>query len=292
MKFLCRTIILILITAGIIHAQKKSDPYKGKFAVAECNTPVLNTKDFKSVFGGERGDRIKTDKKGFVRELEFVALKKTVFEILSSTKEEDYFIFKVKTNEYSSKASLYIDSRFVKIKDKKPDDRKKTELTLSSLQDALESLEGYPYMWGGNFAEGIPEILKFYPPEVELSDSEKYLWCLKGVDCSGMLYQATGGKTPRNSSSIIHFGQPVEIADKDLDDIIKIIKPLDIIAWDGHIMVVLDEKYIIESSPTSGVHKTPIEKRLKWILKERIPVNDWDDSKESRFVIRRWFGEE
>ncbi len=292
MNFFCKVIALFLISAGFLQAQKNSDSFKGKFAIAKCNTPVLNSKDFKSVFGGERGDKIKTDKKGFIRELEFVALKKTVFEILASTKVDNYYIFKVKTNEYPSKASLYIDSRFVEIEDEKPDEMIKSELTVESIQKSLKSLEGYPYMWGGNFAEGIPEILKYYPPEVELSDSEKYLWCLKGVDCSGMLYQATGGKTPRNSSSIIHFGKPVEIADKDLDDIIKIIKPLDIIAWDGHIMVVLDDKYIIESSPSNGVHRTPIEKRLKWILKERIPVNDWDDSKENRFVIRRWFEEE
>ena len=288
MRFFRYTLLLLIIFTSVLHAQSKSDPFKGKFAVAKTNTPVLNTKDFKAVFGGERGNKIKTDKQGFIRELEFIAPEKSVFEILASYKEDDYFIFKVKTNEYPTNTTLFIDSRFVEVKVQRPDERKKPDFTVEMVQDALESLEGYPYMWGGNFAEGIPELLKYYPPEVELSDSEEFLWCLKGVDCSGLLYQATGGKTPRNSSALIHFGEPVEIEDKDIDEIIDILKPLDLIGWNGHVMIVLDDKFIIESSPSKGVHKTEIKKRLQWLLKERTPVNDWDSSSGNRFVVRRW----
>lgn len=292
MRIFTKILLFTLIFTSIAFAQKNKDPLKGKYAIVRVNTPVLNTKDFKSVFGGTRGDRIKTDKDGYIRELEFIALEDDVFEILESYPIDDYYILKVKTSEYSTNSGLYIDSRFVKIENKNPGKRKKEEMSFDSIVKNLKSLEGEPYMWGGNFAEGIPELLKYYPPEIDLSKEEKDLWCLRGVDCSGMLYQATGGRTPRNSSALVHFGKPVEIEDKELDEIIDVIKPLDIIAWDGHILVVLDNKYIIESSPTTGVHKTEIEKRLKWILRERKPVNDWDNSTEARFVIRRWFEEE
>jgi hypothetical protein len=43
----------------IIATGCKSQPDQPKYAVAILNTPVLNTSDFESVFGGQSGTRVK-----------------------------------------------------------------------------------------------------------------------------------------------------------------------------------------------------------------------------------------
>ncbi len=71
-------------------------------------------------------------------------------------------------------------------------------------------------------------------------------------------------------------------------EIASMLQPLDLIAWSGHVIIVLDENTVIESTPDFGVHKSDLLSRLQSIKKERIPVNDWDSSSGKRFVIRRW----
>ncbi|MFH1801090.1 MAG: hypothetical protein ABH891_09660 [Candidatus Omnitrophota bacterium] len=51
------------------------------YARAEKSTPVLNTADFPVVFGGADGKTLKKDPSGLIREVEFIALPGTVFEI-------------------------------------------------------------------------------------------------------------------------------------------------------------------------------------------------------------------
>jgi len=66
------------------------------------------------------------------------------------------------------------------------------------------------------------------------------------------------------------------------------LQPLDLIVWSGHVIIVLDENTVIESTPDYGVHKSDLLSRLKSIAKERTPVNDWDSTNGKRFVVRRW----
>lgn len=259
------------------------------YAVSINYTPVLNTNDFASVFGGKTGNRVKLDGRGLIGEMEFVALPNTSFEILESIPVENHFIYKVSTNDYPyTNSPLYIDSRFVKMSEVRPEIRKIEKFSKEKITGNLSSLENNIYMWGGNTPNGIPELLEFYPSNGNISESTKELWILKGVDCSGLLYFATGGATPRNTSSLINFGNAVDIKGMNAKQISDIVQPLDLIVWNGHVVIVLDNETTIESTPSKGVHKTDLISRLKTIMNERKPVNDWQSTSGKRFVIRRW----
>lgn len=260
-----------------------------KYAVSVTYTPVLNTPDFQSVFGGNSGNRVKLDKRGLIGEMEFIAFPNTVFQVIESYSNGDHDILKVITSDYPySSTDLYIDRRFVRLTDTIPIDRSKEMPEKNSIIEKINSLENYPYMWGGNYADGIEKLLEYYQPSSELDEDTKSKWCLKGVDCSGLLYQSTNGSTPRNTSSLINYGEGLEIQNKSQDEIIQMLQPLDLIVWSGHVIIVLDNETVIESTPDYGVHKSDLRSRLQNILKERIPVNDWNSTNGKRFVVRRW----
>ena len=274
-------IVIFTIIAVTLNAQNK-------FAISINYTPVLNTSDFESVFGGKTGDKVKLDKEGLIREMEFIAMPNTVFEITETIPKKDYHIFKVTTNDYQYKGDFYIDSRFVRITDSRQEDRWKMIPTKEEILKSLNALEGYPYMWGGNAADGVSEMLSYYKPAGDLDAATKNNWIMKGVDCSGLIYQSTGGATPRNTSTLCTYGKGIEIEGLTAEDIAKKLQPLDIIVWSGHVVVVFDETTTIESTPDYGVHKTDLIKRLSYIMEERTPVNDWKSTTGKRFVVRRW----
>ena len=72
------------------------------------------------------------------------------------------------------------------------------------------------------------------------------------------------------------------------EEISKKLQPLDIIVWSGHVIIVLDNKTTIESTPAEGVHKSDLLARLTSVMEERTPVNDWASTSGKRFVVRRW----
>lgn len=266
-----------------------SQEINSNYAVAQFFTPVLNTSDFESVFGGTQGVAVKLDNKGLIREMEFVAFPGTVFEIFEVIPKDGYNIFKIKTEDYPYYSSdLFIDSRFVTTVDSVPPSRKKTMPSKDEIISSMNSLEGYGYMWGGNYGKGIEQLLDFYKPKSQLSNNTRDLWSLKGVDCSGLVYQATNGSTPRNTSSLINFGVGLDIAGMNSNMISEMLQPLDLIAWNGHVIIVLDNNTVIESTPQLGVHKSDLLSRLKSIMNERAPVNDWSSTIGKRFVVRRW----
>ncbi len=70
---------------------------------------------------------------------------------------------------------------------------------------------------------------------------------------------------------------------------------MDLIVWDGHVVIVLDEKTTIESrgrgKNPGGVELVSLEKRLKEIFESRSPVDEYSSSslaKNKKFVVRRW----
>ena len=277
--------LFLIISNG---CQSQSD--QPRYAIAILNTPVLNTGDFESVFGGRNGSSVKVDKSGLIREMEFIAFPNTVFEILEVIPKGDYNIYKITTDDYPYNSSdLFIDSRFVKTLDTLPEQR---ELVLPDKKEILEklnSLDGYGYMWGGNYGDGIEQLLEFYQPASEPDVHTKDLWSLKGVDCSGLIYQATNGSTPRNTSTLINYGEGLDIAGKSASQIAAMLQPLDLIVWSGHVIIVYDENTVIESTGDAGVHKSDLTSRLKSIMREKTPVNDWDSTSGKRFVVRRWY---
>lgn len=280
---------IVFLAAGSCRAKSDTNSADPHYAVALIYTPVLNTSDFESVFGGSSGTRVKLDNKGLIREMEFIALPNTVFEILETVPKDGYSVFRIKTEDYPYNSSdLYIDSRFVKTFSSEPEGRVKKMPDRNEIISKLNSLEGYQYMWGGNCGDGIEQLLEFYKPSADISDNTKSLWMLKGVDCSGLIYESTNGSTPRNTSSLINIGEGLDIAGKNSEQIAEMLQPLDLIVWSGHVIIVLDESTVIESTPSEGVHKSNLNARLKSVIKERTPVNDWGSSNGKKFVVRRW----
>lgn len=266
---------------------------QNKYAIAKQYTPVLNTNNFSNVFGGKNGNTIKLDNQGLIREMEFIALPKTVFAIRQILPQKGFEILEITTNDYPyNNKKLYIDSRFVEIVTEKPKERISNLPNKQTILNNMAKIVGYPYMWGGNVPDGVADLLNYYKPSTNTSLSTKDLWILKGVDCSGLIYQATNGYTPRNTSSLINYGKPVDaIENLKAEEIAKLVQPLDLIVWAGHVVIVLDKNTTIESTPQGGVIKTNLLKRLQSIIKDKKPVNSWSNTKEKKFVIRRWFVE-
>ncbi len=246
-------------------------------------TPILNTDNFRSIFGHKDKNTLKTDEKGHIRALEFVALKDMVFKIEKKTIFP--YIYKISSTFYKSE-NLYIDSRFTIPISSSVDINPDYILNPKKIIKSLISHLGEKYIWGGNFSKGIHDILKFYPPSNKINKDLLDKWILKGVDCSGILFEATNGFTPRNTKDLLNFKEPVFIENLSIKQILEKVKPLDIIVFKGHVLIILDANYSIESRENFGVIKTPIIKRLEEIHKTKKPKNLYQNSKD--FVIRRW----
>ncbi|HEY5535614.1 MAG TPA: peptidoglycan endopeptidase [Ignavibacteria bacterium] len=273
----------------------KSDSLSGiKYAVSKYFTPVLNTPDFKSVYGGINGSTLKRSSNGLIKEVEYAAYPGSGFEILEEYDKGTYKIYKVKTEEYEiplNGSGLFIDSRFVEIKNTKPEKRKVILPSEKEIYDYLDKSIGAMYVWGANNIDGVPQMTEFYPPKSELTSSEKKEWSLKGLDCSGLIYEATRGYTARNTHQLVSYGEPVKIAGLSATQISSKVKPLDLIVWKGHVIVVYDKNTTIESSFTAGkvVKKNLIDVLEKLTLKRK-PVDEWSGGIKNEFVIRRWYG--
>ncbi len=283
MKFL---IILLIISLTIVC----NGMSQSKYAVTLYPAPVLNSPDFESVFGGLDGKTLKTDSEGLIRDIEYIAFKGTVFQIIDETDKDNHKILHVKTNDYNYGNELYIDSRFVKIQDTKPDEKEKKLPPKKEIYSFLDKAVGSKYIWGGNCIAGISKMLDYYKPSGNIDDETLTKWELKGCDCSGLMYEATNGYTERNTSKLIYEGEPVLIEGMTAEEIANILKPLDMIVWVGHVIYVYDKITAIQSALSKGgVVKTDLIETLKHLMEKRTPVNNYDDGTDERFVVRRWY---
>lgn len=264
-----------------------------KYVIAKYDCPVLNTYDFKNVYGGKTGFRLLKSKNGLVKPLEFVAFPGTVFEILDSVYNEENKIYKVRTDEYPlilEGSNIYVDSRFVEYADSNTEKIQKPVPSKKYIYDYFEKAYDAFYVWGANNINGVEKMFDFYMPAGQLINEDNLTWQIKGVDCSGLLYEATQGYTPRNTHQLVNFGEPVNIKGLNSTEIEKKLQPLDLIVWKGHIVIVFDNNTTIESSHSAnGVIKKNLEDRLDEILSKRKPVNEWKDNDPQSFVVRRWF---
>ena len=291
------TLIASLVLAATCCAGQQTPPY----AVAQIPTPVLNTPEFTAVFGGSDGRSLGLDSSGLIREVEFVALPGTPFRIKGSIHRGSRTIYRVTTDEYpyQTKTGYFIDSRFVTTANDPQQPRPRQLPSKQKVIDNLLAAQGSRYVWGGNFRAGIPQLLFFYPPASgsSLSDSTREMWQLAGVDCSGLIYEATNGFTPRNTSSLVEYGRTVPIAGLDPMKIVERLEPLDLIVWSGHVLIVLDRERLIESRLDSGgngggVRVRPLRDALIELLKGRVPLDEFPSATArgvKGFVIRRWY---
>ena len=84
-----------------------------RHAVADKPVPVLNTPDFRSVFGGVDGRTLDLDQCGQILALEFIALPGTAFQIEESITTFPFPVFRVTSSDYPypSESGYFVDSR-------------------------------------------------------------------------------------------------------------------------------------------------------------------------------------
>lgn len=253
-----------------------------KLARAKTPTPVLKSPHFSSIFGGGSGRSLPLDTQGLLREVELVALKGTIMKLVEKC---EGFVWRVEIAHYPT-GPLYVDHRFLEEIESVALEKKPFLPAMDTIIDRMVRLVGLPYIWGGNWSAGIPALLALYPPSDEITDTMRAIWSLKGVDCSGLLYEATEGFTPRNTSELVHYGAPVAIENKSIRAMQEMVRPLDLIVWKGHVVIVLDTERTIESRHGHGVVIAPFKERLEEVMQTRAPKDAWVDG--SHFVIRRW----
>lgn len=254
--------------------------------------PVLNTYRFSSIYSGD----ITLCKRGHLREVEFFAYKGSLFEVLEVFRDVKRYIYRVRTDIYNGE-DLYLDSLFVEESVKKKYSKvfPEKERIISDLKRAL----GMPYLWGGNIFSGLESWNTLYPifrplPK-DVLDIKKGI----GFDCSGLINWASANKMkdgtiyptiPRNSSDMIRdsFGEVIKIEGMDVYEIDRKLKPLDLILYKGHVIIVLDERYMIESMERRGVLKTGRIDRLKKLVEKKKPI-DRAVCGRKNFLVKRWY---
>ena len=253
-------------------------------------TPVLNTPDFSSCFGGKDGNSLALDDQGLMRAVETILLPGSVLDV---KKQKSEHIWEIETSSYPGK-NLFIDKRFLTIEPQASQiSISKTPPSISKICKVLRNLQGLCYSWGGNWPTDIKEMRSFYSPIMDFSQlplKTQETWQLKGMDCSGLLYYATHGYTPRNTSSLVNYGKTLPMENLQQREIVQKLRPLDLLVWKGHVVIVIDHEFSIESTPKEGVHMRNLSERIETILKERSPVNHYTALKPS-FVICRWHPE-
>lgn len=250
--------------------------------VALVPTPVLNTPAFSASFSHGRLDPCRGE-----RPIEFVALPGTLFTVQGVSDDHGVTIYRITTNDYPypSKTGYFVDSRFVRAAGNSTPERVATLPGLAEIQEGLLASLGKTYVWGGNVREGVDLLGKLYPQGDRLA----------GVDCSGLLYQATDGFTPRNTSALIGYGKAVPVAGLSPREIARRLEPLDLIVWKGHVMIVLDRESIIQSTMgcpgVGGVGISPTVETLEKLMKTRKPRDSYPQGPagSKSFVVRRWF---
>ncbi len=270
-------------------------------------TPVFYLDDFPRYFWGGTGGELIVDDWDQIDPTETVVFPKSLFTVEKIIRRADTTLLQVRTSEYPYDSDPhYIDARHVQIYES-GSISKERNIELPSRAKILRNLKsqvGKPYVWWGNAPNGISSLASFYPPSHPLDAPMRSKWTLDGFDCSGILYWATHGYTPRNTSKLITFGTGVKIAGKTPVEIAGVLKPLDIIVWKGHNMIVIDTDHILEStanftgtgnySTPNGVRIRPIVEALEEVMntKWRIAVDEYADNVpegKKKFVIRRWF---
>mgnify|MGYP001173553528 CR=1 FL=1 len=221
------------------------------FFFTKIPTPLFNSPYLDKILGSV----LPFDNQERIVELEMIALKGTILRI---TKKITDTIIQVEYDEYLVSKPLYTDTRcgaFVCEKSTTP----RLIPPVSEVIDKMIQCVGVPYLWGGNYCRGIDLWKEFYPPKRKLSFKEETFWTFKGVDCSGLLYEACNGCILRNTSDLMNYGFQV-----CLDDI----KPLDIILYKGHVIIYIGNRKVIESCLAwSEVRINNLDYRLSLIKK-------------------------
>jgi len=232
-------------------------------------TPVFHRDDFHRVLQQKNGISAACDEKGIFRALETVLLPETPVQLVCSMQDH---VVQITTDAYPYSGFFFTDQRLLR-------ESYGHSIPMPCAEEILQRLYscvGAPYVWGGN-APCLTEMEELYP--------EAETHCLSGFDCSGLIYYASHGNTPRNTSAWRHFGVPLAIDGLSIEEISSSLQPLDAIVWNGHILFALSSEELIESRIGKGVVVTSTEERLQEIYASRQPSVHWQ---KETFCIHRW----
>lgn len=99
---------------------------------------------------------------------------------------------------------------------------------------------------------------------------------------------------------MVTYGTGLDIVGKTSAEIIAMLEPLDVIAWKGHMLIVLNQTEVIQSKANygtgssgfqNGVKISSLKEILDGLLVSRVPINSIEDSVpegKKKLVIRRW----
>lgn len=286
----------MLIASGSIQLYGKARTY----------TPVFYKEDFSRYFGGGTSGTLILDEWNEIDPVETIVPPTSIFQIQKIIQTRANTVLQVTTKEYPYDGDPhYIDTRFVQVFESlnQPEERNIHLPRSFTIIKRLREQVGKQYVWWGSPPNGARALARYFPSKIEMDAAMQAKWILDGFDCSGILHWATNGYTPRNTSKLVYFGTWLEIASKTKEEIAKMLKPLDIIVWRGHDLIVIDKNQVIESTAnftSTGNYSTPngvrirsIDEALTNVMEEkwRVPANNWDDpvpEGKKAFVIRRW----
>ena len=215
-------------------------------------TPLFNRNDLPLLFSLP----FQLDQRGLL-----LALETILYPGVTVTYKEEGEIVAVETEDYPSREPLFTHRRF--LEEAKPTKRERERPTKKKMLETLESTPFLPYIWGGNFPEGVPEIFELFPPQRELHAWEWQLLHLRGFDCSGLIYYVTHGTIPRNTGPMREVCQEITAPSK----------PLDLIFSPGHVMITLSSNLVMEARRHQGITVTPLSIRLRQLEIQGEPIS-------------------
>lgn len=235
-------------------ALERSRDFQG-YAITKMPTPLfrfpVDQVDINKSFGGKGMTGINLDQQNLIREMAVVLPPGSVVLLMKKMKVGEFEYYQVRTREFDAgpgaKFGYFLDARFIQKQAQKPPEKVAQLPSSQQILKNLKAMQGSSYVRGGSRYQGIPEVDQFFPSSFPLSPAHQKQKNLKGVDCSGLLYQATDSFTPRNTRQLLTYGNAVEIEGKRIDEIISLLKPLDLIVWAGHVVIVYDQEHSIES---------------------------------------------
>lgn len=238
--------------------------------------PIFNEKN---VLEKLDQDELEKCSEGLFRPLEMVLLPGSRIEIV----EDDQGQLAIKYPEHDGDRVFYTHAMF--LKQNLEVDLEVEELTLNHILEALYAFKGAPYVWGANWR--LSDKNEFFDSFNGFSKNiQKHLaYLFSGLDCSGLLYAATKARVPRNTSQLVSYGRSINIDGFSNHQIKRVVKPLDLLVWKGHVLVFLEENYLIESRLGRGVVIVDADERLDEIRQKRRPCQT---PSSDTFVIRRW----
>ncbi len=211
-------------------------------------TPLFNSNDLKSLFSLP----FPLDQRWLLSNLETI-----LYPGVTVTVEGEGEVVSIVTDDYPSTVPLFTHRRFLDFSGN-TEPIKRDRPSTKKMIEALESTPFLPYIWGGNFPQGVPELFELFPPTRQLHAWEWHLFHLRGVDCSGLIYNVTHGTLPRNTGPMKNACEVISSPTK----------PLDLIFAPGHVLITLSQDRVIESRLYQGITVSSLSSRLKQLERE------------------------